>query len=393
LKKGFSRIPPGEKSLFLLTEYSYILSKKFRDEGYNLQRKPQKYFYDESAKIFNILHNEKGESLRKIAKKSDTTHNTIKNTLLRYGYPYRKRKYLLNENYFSKIENSLEKQYILGWIYSDGSVFGNKKGYGFSLKIQQRDSYILEYIKKCLETDTPIRTESYNGRIYPRLTILSKAIYEDLLKYGLMPNKTFKLKYPEELKIDHRAFILGVFDGDGAIYFNKSKMPRFSITGTWDMLNGIKNIIKEEIKINETSFCNKKNKTFELCYVGPYKVSRIYSWLYSWEPKVCLRRKKQVFDKISTINKYGKNMVIFRCPECGEVREFEKRTIYQLKKYTFKSKFCSLKCSGKFYRTYQLNGNKLSLKMQKAIESNIIGYKRVYQNNKIFDRQNRKKQK
>ena len=52
---------------------------------------------------------------------------------------------------------------------------------------------------------------------------------------------------------------------------------------------------------------------------------------------------------------------------------FKKRNIYQLKKYRFKSKFCSNTCSGRFTRKFQLNDNKLTGDMRKAIEKNIIG--------------------
>lgn len=83
------------------------------------------------------------------------------------------------------------------------------------------------------------------------------------------------------------------------------------------------------------------------------------------------------------VPKYGKNMLKFKCPECGEIGEFEKRTLCQLKKYTFKSKFCSSSCSAKFNRKYQLNGCKLTLEMEQKLKGNIIGERKKYLKTKM----------
>ena len=331
------------------------------------------------AENFNKLHQEKGLSLRQIGLQYNTTHGVIRNSLVRYGFNYKKRKYQLNENFFEKLD-SLEKLYCLGWIYSDGHVFSyeEKKHAGFKIKIQKRDAYILEYFKNLIKSEVLVQPDYTKGREYSKITFGSKIIYSDLLKYGLEHQKTFKLKYPLEHVWDHRPFILGVFDGDGSISIKKSTgMPKLTFSGTHLLMSQIKNILEGELGVKSVKIRKNKN-TYELAYGGPVSVYTIAKWLYSWNPPVYLKRKRDLINKCLSRELYGKNVVIYKCPECGKISTFDKRNLYQLKKYFFKSKFCSLSCSGKFNRKYQLNDWQLTESMEKALENNIIGTKKMY---------------
>lgn len=350
---------------------------------------PKSRFSANDAILFNKLHQEDNMTLRQIAKQFNTTHAVIRNYLIKYGYSYDKRQYSLNEDYFNEL-NDPQKLYFLGWIYSDGCVFNypDKKYKGFSIKIQKKDSYILEYFKELLQTERPITYEKqtsgyFIGNEYAQFKIGSSRIYNDLLKYGLMPRKTFLLKYPHHIVKDHRPFILGIFDGDGGIYFNPAnKMASLSIAGTEDILIGIRDIFQKEIGIQPNKLC-KNGNIYQLTYGGVKPVVRISEWLYSWNPPMYLKRKKEKFDMLLDVPKYGKNMLMFKCPECESIREFEKRTVHHLKKYKFKSKFCSLSCSAKFNRKYQLNGCKLTLEMEQKLKENIIGERKKYLKTKM----------
>ncbi|MBD8521278.1 hypothetical protein [Lysinibacillus fusiformis] len=145
-------------------------------------------------------------------------------------------------------------------------------------------------------------------------------------------------------------------------------MPQLTFSGTKAMMLQIKIILEEEIGVNPVTVRRNKN-TYALSYGGPASVHAIAKWLYSWDPPVYLKRKRDL---------YGKNLVLYKCPDCGKTRTFEKRNMYQLKKYFFKSKFCSLSCSAKFYRKFQMNDYKLTESMEKALINNIIGTRKVY---------------
>lgn len=335
--------------------------------------KTKKKFEREQAIAFNELHNDQGISLRQIAIFYGTSHGTIKNNLEKYGFKWRSRQYPLNESFFNKLD-TVEKQYFLGWLYSDGCIFAfeEKKHYGFFIKIQERDKYILEYFKQLLCSDINIQTEFLKERRYSKLVIGSKKIYEDLLMYGLMPRKTHLLTYPEQHITDHRAFILGLFDGDGFIYIRKNKMASFGITGTKEMMTKVNNIIANELNLPPPKLMKQRN-SYSFTYTGTRNVHKIGEWLYSGNTTMFLKRKHELFKGISTTPKYGKVFVIFKCPHCNKKGEFEKRNIYMLKKYTFKSKFCSLSCSGSFYRKFQLHNYKLTSEMEMALKENIVG--------------------
>lgn len=334
-------------------------------------------FTFEDAKKFNKLHNEDGMSLRRIAATYETSHRTIVYNLKKYGFPWKTRQYSVDENFFRTLD-SLEKLYLLGWIYSDGCVFAyeEKKYYGFSIKIQERDRYILDYFKKLLCSESRINIDFLNDRKYAYLKIGSKKIYDDLLKYGLKPRKTHHLKYPMEIIYDHRPFILGVFDGDGSIHIRKNKMPTLEITGTKEMMMNISDIFKTELKIKSKAIPIKNS--YRLTVSGTNPVQKIGKWLYSWNPSVFLKRKADEFQKLYSTPKYGKTFIIYKCPECRRPKKYEKRNSYQLENYTFKSRFCSLSCSGKFYRKFQLNDYILSEDMELALKDNIVGTETRY---------------
>lgn len=332
----------------------------------------RKNFTLEDAKVFNELHNEKFITLRKIAVLFGTSHGTISSNLKKHGFKVRSRQYPVNEEFFNKLD-SFEKHYLLGWIYSDGCLFAyeEKMYYGITIKIQERDQYILEYFKELLCSDSNITTDIIDQRKYTRLKIGSKKIHDDLLKYGLIPRKTHFITYPEQHLMDHRAFILGLFEGDGTIHIKKNKMPAFGITGTKNMMMKVSNIIAKELNLKPAKLVRCRN-SYSFYYSGTRSVQKIGEWLYSWNPQIFLKRKRDLFDKAINMKKYGKQFIVFKCPQCGTIKEFEKRLIYLLKRYTFKSKFCSLSCSGSFSRKYQLNGYKLTPEMELRLKENII---------------------
>lgn len=121
-----------------------------------------------------------------------------------------------------------EKAYFLGWMYSDGNVYGNTiNGYTVKLKISDKDEEIIEklidefpffkfYEEKLMYT--------YKGKtelkIYSGMRAYRKEIYNDLLSHGVLPGKStynknnFKMPKLKDNLIPH--FIRGLADGDGS---------------------------------------------------------------------------------------------------------------------------------------------------------------------------------
>jgi intein-encoded DNA endonuclease-like protein len=159
----------------------------------------------------------------------------------------------LNEHYFASI-NTSAKAYILGLIFSDGSIeTGDKqhKQYRLRFSLQAKDIEMLEFIKSKLRYSGNIRVVDK----YCYLDIHSKALITDLCRYGLMNNKSLILKPPKNLpKKYFGAFVRGFFDGDGcaALYVRGTYLkPYMVIVGTQSMMLWLRGLIKSKLKLRK----------------------------------------------------------------------------------------------------------------------------------------------
>ena len=170
-----------------------------------------------------------------------------------------RRKYYLNEHYFDNIDTP-NKAYILGFLYADG--YNNPINHTIVLGLSARDEDILECIRREIPCDKPLGsycTERKDGtppRHMKILTLASKYMSDTIIKWGLCPNKTFILQFPNFLSdelIPH--FIRGYFDGDGCAYLWKSKGTRedritVSIMSSTVFCLQMQKVLKEKANIN-----------------------------------------------------------------------------------------------------------------------------------------------
>ena len=128
------------------------------------------------------------------------------------------RKYKINDNYNLESHNGA---WLLGFLAADGYLSDTKGAKNrVTLSLAKIDEEVLELIKEELKYEGPINNyESSNGFYFVSLSFTSKALREKIESYGIVNNKTFKLKHlpnlPEKYLLD---FIRGYFDGDGSIY-------------------------------------------------------------------------------------------------------------------------------------------------------------------------------
>ena len=245
-----------------------------------------------------------------ISKLFNTNTNLIRNLLIRNDIKLRKnsensKKYKVNEDYFNDI-NTNEKAYFIGLLFADGNIA--KKTLHTSISLKEDDAYILDYfLKKIYENREleyiPKKTKLFNDSIVEslpqkKLSIQNKKIGNDLLKIGLIPNKTHILKFPIINKIFYPSFILGYFDGDGCIYKSKSVKNNFLINfaGCEGFLIEVQNILINELGLNKTKLQKHKN-IFYLRYSGKNNIKKIFSYMYN-NDNICLKRKKDVFEQI-----------------------------------------------------------------------------------------------
>lgn len=157
--------------------------------------------------------------VKAIGKDFATVKRIIQENNLNYNYkPYNKN---LKEDFFSNIDSS-EKAWLLGFLYTDGSVRQKKNNYQIRLMIQIKDEPIIDRIISLLNIKNGKRYDLRKNKECVGFEFSSKQIFNDLGNYGIIPNKTFTNqhlfieKIPEQFKRD---YVRGLFDGDGGICF------------------------------------------------------------------------------------------------------------------------------------------------------------------------------
>ena len=157
------------------------------------------------------------------------------------GLGLRKTNTTINKNFFKEINNE-ESAYWLGFIYADGYIIINKENRTSELGIQLsiKDKEHLEILNNCIKANVEIKTiHKKSGfikgipvkeRDICSIRIYSINIVKDLIKNGVVQNKTNSIIYPiinNEILFYH--FLRGFLDGDGCIWKNKN---RFSVKFT-----------------------------------------------------------------------------------------------------------------------------------------------------------------
>jgi intein-encoded DNA endonuclease-like protein len=210
-------------------------------------------------------------------------------------------KYSHDTSFFDVIDTE-EKAYFLGLLYADGNV--SKKV--ISISLQEQDKHILDKFKECLKYTGPIIsvTKKGNRKQQYKLTITSEPLVVSLSKWGMFPNKGFKLTFPQISPSLYNHFIRGYFDGDGCIYVNpKNYDYLFSIVATKEVLEPLQNILIKELGLNKTKLYNppkvKGMNLFILTYQGRINVALIKDYLYT-NATIYLQRKYEKFMVLSS---------------------------------------------------------------------------------------------
>lgn len=215
--------------------------------------------------------------------------------------------YQVNENYFDEID-SHNKAYVLGFILADAHI----GKYELSIKLQEGDIEILEFIKDQLEYTGIIKTNK--GRLDYRtgninkstacLRIYNKKLLDKLRSfYNLTNHKSLDLVLPISNinKEFINSFILGFFDGDGCIYKSKIGQYQLSFCGTQIVCNQIQDIL-----INNCGLSPRKTYFIKNCcqlrYCGIAVIERIRNFMYK-DSSFSLSRKRIKLEEM----KYKRN--------------------------------------------------------------------------------------
>lgn len=239
--------------------------------------------YDELSNKYNLDK----ETLRNIIKENCFTrpnNNRINKRIL--------------SNYFQVIDTP-EKAYWLGLLYTDGSVDHYHQSGRIRLQLQEKDLETLNKLKNTLCLDCKLIKDERKNSICYSLEFTDEQIFNDLLKYGIMPQKTYKSQSLPYQNIPEKflsAYLLGLFDGDGCLTYSEdcSTDVTFGFTSYYeqtvkDFQMLIDNLINKDIH-NTPIFTS----AWHINWRGRVQVLSILDKLYSSCP-IHMERKYQKY--------------------------------------------------------------------------------------------------
>jgi len=174
-------------------------------------------------------------------------------------------RYPVNESFFQSWTSKMA--YVLGFIYADGALIDARKSSRTQyLSIAINDKELLLKISRAMKTFKPLYIRkpcetTFFGKKYMTSTayclrIGNKKIFDDLIKLGLTPRKSHRIKFPEMPTNLVSHFIRGYFDGDGCLYgqVKSKKSPRVRViftSGSYEFLRDLSECLTKLLGLNK----------------------------------------------------------------------------------------------------------------------------------------------
>lgn len=234
---------------------------------------------------------------KKIGQHLNRSYSSVQSEVRSLGIRKRVDKHEINSNFFETW--SSEMAYVLGFITADGNIQQVKKGYHVHIACDDYD--IIEKIRACLETSTPIRKKyRFNGKISYSLRFSDKKIYYDLLKLNITPRKSLTITPPIIPKKYFWDYIRGFFDGDGSVCLKKATYPSRLVTifytGSHSLAVFLFENIKKHLDNYSGSILKVKNKNAYKLYFGQKNSEIIFHNMYN-NATIFMQRKHNIFLK------------------------------------------------------------------------------------------------
>ena len=261
-------------------------------------RKRKELTNNQIEEIKEMINN--GAFLVEIANYFNFDKETMRNKLNELGLTIKNKNRInrkIKSDFFSKIDSPI-KAYWLGFLFTDGSVDHYKTTGRIRLQLQEKDLEILEKFKEDLGIDSKIIYDIRDNSTCCSVEFVDEQIFNDLGKYGIIPNKTYMTNRVPYDKIPEKYlknFVLGLFDGDGNLNCSKD----FT-----DVSLGYTAYHQTEVEdfqylINKLANIPTKNKIFftsawHTQWRGRRQVLQILDILYENNPRF-LKRKYDIY--------------------------------------------------------------------------------------------------
>lgn len=184
----------------------------------------------------------------------------------------------INDLFFHNIDSEA-KAYILGFIMADGCIY-NKR---LEITLQESDKYMLQFFLNVMHSNSPLRKNIVEDRIYYSFAIQSKQIITDLYELNVTEKKSLTLNPPPDYLIPDNLYhhlVRGFFDGNGSIWFDKSvNSYKMNIVSTKQVLEHFRD--KMGWSHNTIRLANKKDvPVYRMDYSGNNLVTTYLNQLY-----------------------------------------------------------------------------------------------------------------
>lgn len=283
------------------------ISKYLKEAGVEIQLGLRKWepTEDQLQIMKRILEEEHG-SYKDVARTLNKDSAVIKRVTQEHGiiYDYRPYNKNLKHDFFSVID-SPEKAWLLGFLWTDGSVRKvSDKSCQIRLSIQMQDEPMIDKIKNWLHIDTKTLYDRRENKECAGIEFISNQIFEDISKYGIVPNKTYVTnslhidKIPEQFQRD---YIRGIFDGDGILSFagDINEVSCGFISHFYESVAEFQTFVDNKIdKTVHNIIITEKGKSYTH-WRGRKQVTKILDLLYK-DATVYLPRKYEKYLKIKT---------------------------------------------------------------------------------------------
>lgn len=258
-----------------------------------------------------------GKSSIEIATILPISTGSVFNILKKHGVPSKDAGFYIRTNFFNeRCFQSLneESAYWLGFVLADGCMMRNN--YSLTIGLSRKDRAHLEKFARFLGGVTSIKDRMVKTYECCYVSIGSKQMFNDLLKYGCTPKKSLTLKFPEIPDEYFWHFLRGYFDGDGCVV---SKANSVAIIGSYSFIDSLIEILtKKGFNCKQSD----KGKVKYFLLFGIVQLREFSKLLYK-DASVFLERKKAIFDSKKQISQ-------------SEIQHQQMEIVQSLRGYSYK---------------------------------------------------------
>lgn len=194
----------------------------------------------------------------------------------------------LDENYWEIID-SYDKAYFLGFFITDGNVYGND----VRLQLKNESQYILETLKNKTKSENKVRQDK---RGFSTFSVKRKKWVDDLAKYGVIPQKTSTVYFPDSLPTDLLShFVRGLIDGDGWISF---KGKQIGFCGNETLVTQLRDFIVQTLDVYNCKVLKTGENLYQVCWCSKKDIKKIGEYIYKDKSDCFLKIKFDNYNEL-----------------------------------------------------------------------------------------------